>query len=517
MPLAPHSRGQPTRRQRETTRAFGWDRPGLGSVRRQLDPRRLVAPMSGGTGKRTQTIRQRNPMTTVTELQRALSRLLWSRDPSRLQPWQARLLALGRVLQAVLRDLVRGDLNVQASSLAFTTLLSLVPLLAVSFSVLKGFGVHNQIEPLLLEAMAPLGKSGKEITAALITFVDNTNVRVLGSLGLGMLLYSVIALISKIEATFNHIWHVHKPRPYSQRFSHYLSVLTVGPLLFFSAVGATASLADIEFVQQIIRIEPLGFMLNTARRLIPYLLITLAFAFAYMYVPNTRVRLLPALTGAMTAGLLWQSSGFVFANFIATSTQHAAIYSSLAIPILFMIWVNIGWMILILGAHIAFYTQEPAYQATGAREIRLSNRLRERLLLGLAAEIATRHYSDSPPATAAALAATIGAPPGLVQNLLKQLEDADWVVRSAGEPSRFVPARSPDELSVAALLDAIRADTEADWQSPPPPYHPVMRDLEAHLEQARTSALGALTLADLARQITAADNPTAEMATTPVD
>lgn len=450
-------------------------------------------------------------MTRLNDLKQALASLLWQRDPSQMRPWQSGLLASARVLQAVLRDLARGDLTVQASSLAYTTLLSLVPLLAVSFSVLKGFGVHNQIEPLLLETMAPLGEQGQEITKALITYVDNTNFTVLGSLGLGMLLVSVIALISKIEIAFNRIWHVPKPRPYSQRFSHYLSVLTVGPLLFFSALGATASLADIAFVQQLIKIEPLGIMLDIARRLIPYLLISLAFTFAYMYVPNTRVRLRPALTGALIAGALWQSSGFIFANFVATSTEHTAIYSSLAIPILFMIWVNIGWLILIVGAHIAFYTQEPAYQASGTREMHLGPRLQERLLLGLATSIASYHYSAAPPPTAALLAATIGAPLRLVEQLLEQLEAADWVVRSATEPARFVPARSPAELAVRSLLETIRTDAEADWQAPPPPCHPLLQDLESRLEQAQAEVLGELTLADLARQIGSADDPECDL------
>jgi hypothetical protein len=116
------------------------------------------------------------------------------------------------------------------------------------------------------------------------------------------------------------------------------------------------------------RLNRLGFLVSNLERLIPYLLITLAFAFIYMFVPNTRVRLRSALIGALVAGVLWQSIGYMFANFMAGSTQYAAIYSGLAIVILFMIWVYIAWLIVLVGASIAFYDQYPEYLGATTRE-----------------------------------------------------------------------------------------------------------------------------------------------------
>ena len=110
-------------------------------------------------------------------------------------------------------------LTLQAMSLVYTTLLSLVPLIAVSFSVLKGFGVHNQVEPMLSSVLAPLGDKGAEITSKIIEFVENTKAGVLGSLGLVLLFYTVVSLIQKIERSFNFTWRISKPRPFAQRFS----------------------------------------------------------------------------------------------------------------------------------------------------------------------------------------------------------------------------------------------------------------------------------------------------------
>lgn len=439
----------------------------------------------------------------------ALMRLLWQTDPAALPRWQRGLLLIARLLYAVTRDLLHGLLTLQATSLVYTTLLSLVPLLAVSFSVLKGFGVHNELEPILTRALAPLGAQGHEIASRLISYVDNTNVGVLGSVGLAILLYSVISLISKIEQVFNHTWRVDQPRPMVQRFSKYLSVLLVGPVLFFSALGATASLRSSDLVQRAVEIAPLGFMLESIGRIIPYLLITLAFAFAYLFVPNTRVRVRSALIGALVAGILWQSIGYIFATFMAGSTKYAAIYSSLAILILFMIWVYVAWLILLIGANIAFYHQYPEYLGSRSRDLRLSNRLRERLALVLAARVTAAHYGDGQAWTADALAHAVGMPLTNVHTALRILEHAGVLVRTADDPPRYVPARAPEDIAVRDLLRFVRRYGEDEAAMQQPLSTPAIEGLEQRLEDAVGTALSAMSLRELAAQATALDTSTA--------
>jgi membrane protein len=222
----------------------------------------------------------------------------------------------------------------RAMSLVYTTLLSLVPLLAVSFSVLKAFGVQNQLEPALLNFLAPLGPKGAELTATIIGFVDNMRVGVLGSVGLALLLYTVVSLIQKVERAFNYTWHVSHNRRFVERFSDYLSVLLIGPVLMFSALGATASILNTSLVLSMAKIPVLGWIIDTGGTLLPYFFAIAAFTFVYVFVPNTRVRLGPAVVGAIVAGVLWQSIGWGFAFFMVGSTNYAAIYSGFAILIL---------------------------------------------------------------------------------------------------------------------------------------------------------------------------------------
>ncbi|MBK1646735.1 ribonuclease BN [Thiocapsa imhoffii] len=424
--------------------------------------------------------------------------LLWGRRLDQLPWWHAFPIWLGRLLYALTRDLTQGYLSLQAMSLVYTTILSLVPLLAVTFSALKGFGVHNQLEPLLLRALEPLGEGGFEITAQIINFVDNMRVAVLGSVGLAMLLYTVISLIQKIEQVFNFTWRVSKQRSFAHRFSKYLSVLLVGPLLFFSAVGLSASLGGNPVIQALIAKKPFGELWAMMGQFGPYLMISLTFAFFYVFVPNTRVRLSSALVGALIAGLLWEGIGGVFSFVIASSARLMAIYSSLAILIIFMIWIYIAWLILLIGASIAFYHQHPEYLRVRSHDLKLSNRQRERLALTLAGQIACRYENGQTPWTCEELARNLGVPQTNTERMLGVLEQGGFVIRTQGDPPAFVPARAPDAISVSTMLDAVRCFEERE--SGCRATHPTgeIGRIEDAIDEAIKQALGTMSLRDLA-------------------
>ncbi|MCK7576159.1 MAG: YihY family inner membrane protein [Chromatiales bacterium] len=437
-------------------------------------------------------------MTHPPTLQTRLETLLWGRDPRQLPRRQAQAIRLGRLVHAVARDLAQGHLTLYAMSLVYTTLLSLVPLLAVSFSVLKGFGVHNQIEPLLANALEPLGESGVEITQQLIGFVDRMQVGVLGALGVGMLFYTVVSLIQKIEQSFNHVWRVDAVRPFAQRFTQYLSVLTIGPVLFFSAVGVSASLGGNPLMRSVMDYEPVSRLMEFARLLAPYLMISATFAFVYRFVPNTRVRLSSALIGGLVAGLLWQSVGSLFAHFMAGSTQYTAIYSSLAILILLMIWIYLGWLILLVGSSIAFYQQHPELLDSPEREPEPSPRRRERLALSIAAGITRTHLAAEPPPDRETLAKVARQPARRIQPTLDLLEQAGYIVRTAAEPAGYVLTRPPEDIAVLDILERVRQWGEHRAGAADQPVDPAIAAIESRIETALAESLKDLSLRDLA-------------------
>ena len=224
---------------------------------------------------------------------------------------------------AIGRDLLNGQIQLHAMSLVYTTLLSIVPLLALSVSVLKSFGVHNQLEPILQNFLEPMGPKGLELSGQIISFVENMNVAVLGSVGIGLLFYTAISLIQKVEGSFNYIWRVKHRRTLAQQVSHYLSVLMIGPVLLVSLVGVVASTMNTGLMKTLLSFDTLGFAAWFSTYILPTLIVTALITSVYMFVPNTKVRLPTAGVGAFFAAILWQAGGSVFSFFVVSSTNDA--------------------------------------------------------------------------------------------------------------------------------------------------------------------------------------------------
>jgi membrane protein len=376
-------------------------------------------------------------------------------------PWRKFL----QIVVMVGRDLMAGMITLHAMSLVYTTLLSMVPLLAVSISVLKGFGVHGQLEPALVNLLAPLGEQSAEISARIIGFVENMQIGVLGALGLAMLIYTAISLIQKIEAAFNHTWRLQSSRSLMQRFSDYLSVIMVGPVLVFSAVGITASLGNHHLVEMLHNLPFMSDLLYLFSKVLPFLLVIAAFTFIYMLVPNTRVRIRSALYGAVIAGVLWQTSGILFTSFIGGSGKYTAIYSGFAVLLVFMIWLYLSWVILLIGASISFYHQNPDQLKWKRSNSHLSARLRDQLALQVMVNIARAfdRQSELVP-NLKNLAAYQQVPAPVLARMLEALQQDGLVTQSAENPPSYLPGTALQRIRLVDILRSAR-NAEDDGQS----------------------------------------------------
>ena len=423
---------------------------------------------------------------------------LWQEATMQSSQLKRKLLHLLRVGYVMFLELRNGDLSLRAMSLVFTTLLSLVPLIAVAFSVLKAFGVHNQIEPFLLNVLDPLGPKAQELSQSIIGFVENIKVGVLGSLGLALLFYTIIALIQKVESAFNFVWRVERPRTLARRFTDYLSVVMIGPVLVFSALGITGAALDNDFVTKLESIEPFGTLLLILSKLLPYLMIILAFTFLYTFIPNTKVKLGAAFSGATVAGILWVTLGTLFAGFVASSSNYTAIYSGFAILFFFMIWVYLAWFILLIGSQVAFFLQHPRLVQLGGKPQRLSPRLREKEGLWLMTEIARRFCQDKPPLTMQELEQNTTLSGGGLQEIINMLEQDGLLVEVDGPDSQFVPGRDLSMITLRQILDCLRSAEERDLTPVQYRAAPAVEHLLSKLRSAEEQELGDATLRDLA-------------------
>ena len=410
----------------------------------------------------------------IEQLKTKVFDLIWDPEISEVTRFKRLIHSLLKIGFMVIRDFIENLVNLEAMALAFKTLLSLAPLLAVIFSILKGFGVHNRMEPALAEALAPLGEKGKEVTAYLIGFVDKMSAGALGSIGLVTLFITVLSLMGTIEQAFNRIWHVKSQRKLTRRFSDYLSVILVGPVLVVAALTITATLQSNAFVQKMISLEPFGTVILTFLKFVPYFTLWGAFTFLYFLVPNTRVKLTSALVGGLVAAVLWQTVGWGFTVFVASSTRYYAIYSSFALLLLFLLWLHVGWVIVLLGAQVAYAHQHFRFYE-GERELLVNSPAgREKLALHMMFLIGRNFFHGLDPLNVTALANQLYLPAGLVRDFMETFRQSRLVLPVADEET-FVLARDPERISIKEILDCVR---NSGTKKPP-----VRNDDEVAIEQ----------------------------------
>jgi len=423
-----------------------------------------------------------------TVLQKKVEGLLWQ-DEEGISATKLFALKVLRVSYVSVIDLIGGQLSLRAMSLVYTTLLSIVPLLALSFSVLKAMGAHNEIEPFLFQFLAPLGEQGIGIGKNMIGFIENIKVGVLGSVGLGLLIYTVLSLVQKIESAFNMIWCVDATRGIGERFSNYLSVILIGPVLMVSALGMTATVMHSSFVEYFLAIEPFGSLIVMLTQLLPYIMVMGVFTFVYMFVPNTHVRFSAAAIAGIVSGFLWETSGVLFATFVVSSTKYTAIYSSFAVVIMLLIWLYISWLILLFGSNLAFYLQNPSSMRLGRKGFEISNRVKERLALRLMELIGSRFYKAKPAPVLDDLINEIAVPEPLLRYVLLKLIDKNLLIEAGAEPVAYLPARSLDGLMLIDIIRAARAAEEEQFLSVSAVTLPdnclvVVDDIERSIEKA---------------------------------
>jgi membrane protein len=428
----------------------------------------------------------------------ALDRLqegLFYKSRSMRPPWGPVLRTL-RYPAAIGRDWVAGEISVQAMSLAYTTLLSLVPLMVFSFAILKGIRARGDLRFILHEFFRPLGAASSQLTESVMQFVSNMRGDVLGSIGFVFLIYTVISTIHKVETSFNFVWRVDRPRTLLRRFVEYLTVMIIGPILLALALGLLSSAQHSSAAQWLDSSAHLGWLIQGTGRLVPYAIVTIVFTFMYAYIPNTRVEFRAALIGGVAAGIIWALMGQVFTAFILYSSQLMAVYTGFAIVLTTLIWVYLSWLILLIGAELAFYVQFPQYLPHGRESIALAGGVREQLGLSVMYLIGRDYTQGVTNWNAVRLAAELDIPGTSLAPVLASLEKAGLIV--ASEHEHFLPGRDPENIKISSIIAAARTPENgslAPAGRAAAPAARVMSEVEAALEHS----LGDRSLKELIR------------------
>jgi membrane protein len=407
----------------------------------------------------------------------------------------ARLLRLLRFPYALLRDLLNGELTLRATGLVYTTFLALIPAVALTFAVLKAFGAHRELEPLILEFFRPIGDAAAEnITLRLMQFADNVRSGLVGVVGFGALLWMLIGTVKKIEDSINFAWRVRSARSIPRRITEYAVLIIIGPLVIAAVIAFTKVAFDSVAVH-----TPHGFaagarILKATILLAPYAIVTGLFTVMYLLLPNTRVKLLPALVGGLVAGLLWAATGKLFTTLVLASSQLKLVYAGFAIIAALFVWTYLGWLILLIGAQLAFYVQNPNYLRLGHAVLRLSSRELELLAMDVMVHVGEAMRTGFAPWSVDALSRRLGLPGIAVADMASNLERAGLLAQA--DDGTLFPARELTGIRLTQILDCARSDSSGHIPLTRASA-PCASRLQEELERSWHEACGDRTLADL--------------------
>lgn len=393
----------------------------------------------------------------ISSLRQFILEDIWRLDFSKLSPFKVFLFKQVQIIFHVVKRFQQDRLMVRAAALVYATLLSLVPLLAITFSLLKGFGYHNELEPFLERLLTPLGEQAiQTIVPTTVNFVGNANVAALGAFGFVFFLLSSISIVNNMERAFNDVWSVEKARSFHRRIGDYLSVLILGPVLAFAVLAVTASLHDYIFSKTIIDIPLIETLIDKAT---PYITSWIVFCFLYIFIPNTKVRFPSALYGALSAGTIWQLINFIFSRFIVTSYQSgakAALYASFAVFPLFLVWLYFSWTVVLLGAETAYVHQNRKKITWEKWTKRISWRMEESIALKIMLIVSQKFCQDERAPTLSDLAEYLQIPEQAADKVLDMLIDQELVNAIGRGEERFAPAKCLEGLSLREILTKLR-------------------------------------------------------------
>ncbi len=414
--------------------------------------------------------------------------------------WRRGVLRQLQFWTLVVREFAADRCLLRATALAFTTLLSLVPLLALMFAVLKSFGVQNRLQPLLLEH---LSAGSDSVANAIISYINNTNVGHLSAIGLVALVVSVLSLISGIENTFNAVWGVKETRSIARRFTSYFSVVTIGPVFVVAAISMTGSLESQTLVLWLLDLALVGNLLIVLFNILPYMIMSLVFAGLYLFIPNTRVAPRAAMIGGVFGGTLWQLSQWAYVDFQVGVARYNAIYGTLAALPIFMVWLYLAWAILLLGLEVTFAVQNLQSVRRDLRGGQVSIVGRTRVILTVLLHLGCCFHRGTPPPSAETLSSELEIPPRLLHDILALLQRFGLVIEVAGDhdTNAYLLARDPDTLLLSEILGMIAGEGNSYVPSPGCAEAGVVATVIDQFAMAGSSALTGLSLRDLMEQV----------------
>jgi membrane protein len=373
-----------------------------------------------------------------------------------------------RVMLLLIRGFYEDKLPLRASALTFYSILSLVPVLAMAFGIAKGFGFQKILENRLLENFPGQEKLLTQLIEIARTMLETTKGGLIAGIGTAVLFWTAIQVLDNIESAFNDIWGIKSYRTFRRKFSDYLAMMLIGPLLLIMSGSVTVFITT-QITTIMSKISLLGLvspLIFFMLKLLPYFLVWILFTVIYILMPNTKVRVRSGLIAGIAAGTAYHLAQWIYIYFQIGVARYNAIYGSFAALPLFIIWLQISWLIVLLGAEISFSHQNADTFEYEPDIVNISVFNKRLITLYIAQNIIRNFAQGKKPLTAFQISQEYGIPIRLVRPILQELVESHTFsitqTEDNNEPA-YQPASDINRFTIQYLIDALEKGGTSDF------------------------------------------------------
>ncbi|MGI5913471.1 MAG: YihY/virulence factor BrkB family protein [Bacteroidales bacterium] len=402
-----------------------------------------------------------NPFSWAIDKIKNLNDLIWHTPLSSLTKRKTFLLKQFRILYIAIKGFVKDRVQTQASALTLNTLLSIIPLAAIVFAIAKGFGLEQN----LIDELSTEFQSHQEILNWLLNIAQNalqqTKGGYLAGIGVIILLYSVMALLGNIENSFNHIWQISSSRPWSRKFTDYLTIMLIAPVFMILSGSITVFIGTklTEFISSAKILSSLKPLVGFSIKLVPYFLTWTILTIVYMIIPNTKVNFVPALVAGIIAGTGLKLLQWLYIDMQMGLTRLSAIYGSFAAIPLLIIWLQASWLLILLGAELSFANQNLSNYEQEAEALDISNFQKKTLSVLVLQRIIKNFALGEDAISSSELSKYFNIPVRLVRDIIKNLLEVGLVsqihIDRRDKESFFQPAVDINMITVGLVLSKL--------------------------------------------------------------
>ncbi len=399
-----------------------------------------------------------------------------------------------RIILLTIHGLQNRRILLRASALSYSTLLAIVPLLAIAFSMLKGMGFHSRLEHALVNYLTA---EQEELTSRIIEYISNTNFKALGAFGTALLIYASVMMLSTVERTFNELWGVARQRTIPRKISNYISVLFLGPFLMVLSTAMIASFSSNTVVAALTQYEVFEHFFVLFSKIIPHATLWVAFTMMYILMPNTRVKFVPSLVAGIICSSVWEMAFRIYTDFNIGVAKYNTIYGTFAVLPIFFIWLYISWLIVLIGAQLSYAIQNVRSYQQEVNCYDVSYGQKEEMALNIMLKVAWIFHNGLRRMGVEDLSNALVVPVRLVREITQKLCERGLFQEIVDDEITFQPSKNIGLISVLDVCDAIRHEGDGDWHVKENEQNTLLQALMASRKKAEADHLGNVTILDL--------------------